>query len=154
MLHDGPCFLTPRAAVGTYVTPDVGAIPGIGTTPGISMTPGLRRSDIREREIIDVQHGESAAFSYPSPEPSGDKCRARRTGRRRVTEWMRGPMKSAIGIGGRVIAVDVTENGGNFVARYETPSVSAESALVGDGVTYEDALVSLRARILAFRKQP
>jgi hypothetical protein len=63
-------------------------------------------------------------------------------------------MRSAIGIGGSVIAVDIVEDGSGFLARYEKRSVSAESALVGNGVTYEDALVSLRTRILAFRKQP
>lgn len=60
-------------------------------------------------------------------------------------------MRSAIGIGGSVIAVDVTQGESSFSARCNDQSSSAEAALVGDGETYEAALVSLRTRILAYR---
>jgi hypothetical protein len=63
-------------------------------------------------------------------------------------------VRSAIGIGGKVIAVDVIADGVAFVARCQTPTVLSEAVLVGTGATYEEALVSLRTCILAFRKRP
>ena len=58
-------------------------------------------------------------------------------------------MKTAIGIGGRVLPVDVKRTDDGFSASYSALIKGVLQSLVGTSDTYDGALQELRRRILA-----
>ncbi len=60
-------------------------------------------------------------------------------------------MKSAIGIGGQIVAVEVEFDGLQYAATCQRPLGRADTVLVAHADSYDGALLALRSKILSAR---